>query len=135
MPIPGQGRRDRGAGERGGEGVVDAARVHQVLGVGDEDVRGVGPRAIDAEVAGAGDAVVVLAGFADGALAAADPRVHQPLLAHLDALGFRPEGRRRSTVSRMQDRQATPTKRELRRASENRAKERQVLPPLPDAAN
>src|SRR5215471_5704224 len=54
----------------------------------DQHVRRVGARAIYAEVTRPGNAIVVLVGLADIALAAADPRVHESLLPDLHPLCF-----------------------------------------------
>src|SRR5262249_48052709 len=56
-----------------------------------QHVRGVGAGTVHAEEAAPRDAVVVLARFADGALAAADPRIDELLLPDLDPFGPRAE--------------------------------------------
>src|SRR5207302_1732953 len=62
---------ERRAGERGRERFVDPARVHQVLRVRHEHVRGVGSGAIHTQESGF-QAVIVLSGLADRTLAAVE---------------------------------------------------------------
>src|SRR6266513_1053753 len=71
----------RRAGERGRERFVDPARVHQVLRLRHEHVRGVGSVAIHTQESGF-QAVIILSGLADRTAAAADPRIHQTLLSY-----------------------------------------------------
>src|SRR6185437_14265479 len=77
--VRGHGRTGEGRGER----IVDAGRVEEVLGAGDQYVRGIGAGTVDAEKAASRNAVVVLAGLAHRALAAADPRVDELFLTDL----------------------------------------------------
>src|SRR6185436_1668197 len=60
-----------------------------ILRIGHQHVRGIGAVAVHAEDAAPRHAVVVLARLAYGALAAADPGMHQALLPDLHALRFR----------------------------------------------
>src|ERR1700694_1924584 len=83
---------ERRAGERRGEGFVDAGGVHQVLRVRREDVSGIGAGAIHAQIAGSGNAIVVLPRPADRALPAADPRIDDALLADFHSLSARSDG-------------------------------------------
>src|SRR5216684_3899338 len=76
----------RRAGERGRERFVDAARVHQVLRVRHEEVRGIGSGVIHTQESGF-QAVIVLPRLADRTLAAADPGIHDALLPYLHSLG------------------------------------------------
>src|SRR5207253_1797581 len=84
-------RGERRAGERRGKAVLDAADVDQVFRIRHQHMRGIRAGAVDAEEARAGDAVIFLTGLAHGALAAADPRIDQPLLADFDPASAGPE--------------------------------------------
>src|SRR5437870_707539 len=81
--------REARAGERRSESLVDTGSVEQVFRIGHEQVRRIGAGAVDAEDAASRDTVVVLSRLAHRALAAADPRKHDPLLTHAHALRLR----------------------------------------------
>ena len=85
-------RREPGAGQRGCEAVLDAARINQVLGIGYEQVRRIRAGAAHAEKTDPRYAVIVLAGFANRAFSAADPRIHDLLLSHPDTAGAWAQG-------------------------------------------